>query len=172
MGEDKALLPFPPYDTLIEFQFRKLSKIFQNVFISSKTPFHFQAPIIYDIEDTFAPTIGFISIFQTLQCEKFFAISVDTPFIDKTIISTLIQNDHPTNDATIAKTSHKTHPLCGIYHKSLQNHFINMVQQNNHKLGYLLQNVKTKYIFFQDEKLFLNLNNKHQYHQALTQILL
>ena len=36
MGEDKSLLPFPPYKTLTHYQYQRLNKIFKNVYISSK----------------------------------------------------------------------------------------------------------------------------------------
>jgi len=36
MGEDKSLLPFSSFKTLTEFQLSRLSKIFKNVYISTK----------------------------------------------------------------------------------------------------------------------------------------
>ena len=36
MGEDKALLPFGGYPTLTQFQYIKLRKNFQNIYISAK----------------------------------------------------------------------------------------------------------------------------------------
>ncbi|MCF6173461.1 MAG: NTP transferase domain-containing protein [Campylobacteraceae bacterium] len=49
MGRDKALLQFGWYDTLVEYQYRKLEAIFDKVYISSKEDkFDFDVDIIYD----------------------------------------------------------------------------------------------------------------------------
>lgn len=172
MGEDKALLPFGKYSTLTEYQLKKLKKIFSHVYISSKSSiqFPFDAQFILDIksEDVYAPTLGFVSIFQNLEVDSFFAISVDTPFISKEIIQELILQDKPSFDATIARLHSRMQPLCGIYHRCLEAKFQQTLVDGNHKLGYLLKNSNTNYIDFDDEVNFLNLNNKDEYKKALT----
>lgn len=171
MGEDKALLPFGDFSTLAEFQFHRLSKLFQNIYISCKTKekFPFNADFIEDIssEELYAPTAGFVTVFEKLKCEKFFAISVDTPFIDIDTIETLLNNDRADVDATIAKSASGTHPLVGIYHNSLKEKFEQMMNEDNHKLGFLLKKSQTNYLFFEDEKPFLNLNHPNEYQEAL-----
>ncbi|QOP42233.1 molybdenum cofactor guanylyltransferase MobA [Sulfurimonas marina] len=170
MGEDKALLPFGPSPTLTQYLYNKLSKLFCNVYISTKTKekFNFDANFIEDQhQELFAPTTGFISSFSLLDAESFFAISVDTPFIDEIIIQTLLEHDQDTNDATIATLEGKMQPLCGIYHRSLLKAFIDMEKNNIHKLGYLLKNSNTKLVDFTDQNKFLNLNNKEEYQKGL-----
>jgi len=179
MGEDKALLPFGSFSTLTEYQYTRLSKIFTNVYISCKhkNKFNFSkendsANFIEDLpsEDTYAPTIGFISAFKTLQVNTFFAISVDSPFINEKIIQALIDADTAKSDATIAKTEYGMQPLCGIYHNSLEEKFQEMQKENNHKLGFLLKNSQTTYVYFKDETPFLNLNHPHEYQTALQRV--
>lgn len=174
MGEDKSLLPFGSFSTLSEFQLHHLSKIFKNVSISckDKSKFHFQAHFIEDAKTslTYAPTAGFVAIFETLKCERFFALSVDTPFVGKDVIEKLLSADTADNDATIAKTASGMQPMCGIYHRTLAPKFEIMLQEENHKLGYLLKNAKTLFVDFEDEKPFLNLNHPHEYKEALAQL--
>jgi len=175
MGEDKALLPFANSSTLTEYQLQKLQKLFKNVYISckSKNKFDFDASFIEDVktnEDIFAPTTGFVAIFKELKEERFFAISVDSPFISKEIIEKIIEKDSLHVDATIAKTAFGMQPMCGIYHRSLEKKFLYMLKENNHKLGYLLKTSNTNFIEFEDEKAFLNLNNPQEYQEALTLI--
>ncbi len=179
MGEDKALLPFAGFNTLTEFQLTRLKKIFKTVYISCKNKEIFDflkenenANFIEDIktDSIYAPTLGFISVFNHIKEDSFFAISVDSPFVDITEIETLLQADTKESDATIAKTDFGIHPMCGIYHRTLEEDFINMNKNNNHKLGYLLKNSKTTYVYFEDEKPFLNINNPHEYKKALTLI--
>jgi len=171
MGEDKALLPFGGYKTLAHYQYDRLSKIFNTVYISCKesSKFDFEAHFLEDIQTdvTFAPTVGFVTAFRTLECESFFALSVDTPFVTNKEITQLFEADTSTYDATVAKTDEGIQPLCGIYHASLQNNFEEMLKTENHKLGYLLKNVHTQYVYFEQTQPFLNLNHPHQYQEAL-----
>ena len=171
MGEDKALLPFAGFTTLAEYQYNRLCKIFTNVYISckDKKKFPFQAQFIEDKKesDTFAPTLAFVTLFEKLEDQHFFVISVDTPFIDETIIYSLVDADSDLYDATIAKLDEKTQPLCGIYHRSLANKFHQMLKQENHKLGFLLKNSHTHYLNYSNQKAFMNLNDKTTYKKAL-----
>ncbi len=174
MGEDKALLPFGSFSTLSEFQLHRLSKIFKNIYISckDKSKFHFQASFIEDAKTslTYAPTAGFVAIFEALKCDRFFALSVDTPFVSKSVIEKLLDADTADNDATIAATQSGMQPMCGIYHCSLAPKFETMLQEENHKLGFLLKNAKTLFVDFEDEKPFLNLNHPDEYKEALAKL--
>ena len=174
MGEDKALLPFAGFDTLTQFQLSRLQKIFKTVYISckSKDKFNFNASFIEDVKtkDTFAPTAGFIAIFETLQTDSFFALSVDAPFVMDIQINKLIDADHKDLDACVAQTDFGIQPMCGIYHRSLYKEFKKMLLDDNHKLGYLLKTSNTRKILFNDEKPFLNLNKPQDYKEALTLI--
>lgn len=174
MGEDKSLLPFAGFNTLTQFQLSRLTKIFKTVYISckDKNKFDFQANYIEDIKNssTFAPTTGFVTIFKELEEDSFFALSVDAPFIDLETIQKLIDADDSKTDATIAKTEFGIQPMCGIYHRSLEDNFKQMLQEDNHKLGYLLKSSTTQYVYFEDEKPFLNLNHPHEYQEAIKRI--
>ncbi len=174
MGEDKALLPFASYPTLLEYQYDRLSKIFQKVYISCKerTLYHFDANFIEDDKsgNIYAPTAGFAAIYENISDECFFALSVDSPFIDQTVIQKIIQYDSNDYDATIAKTPQGIQPLCGIYHRTLEKSFNKMLADDNHKLGFLLKNVRTKYCLFDDTDIFLNMNYPQDYQKALSLI--
>ncbi|WP_200762832.1 molybdenum cofactor guanylyltransferase MobA [Nitrosophilus alvini] len=170
MGKDKSLLPFAGFSTLSEYQYRRLSKIFNNVYISAKeNKFNFAAPLIKDRDSArFAPTFGILSSFESLNSE-FFAISVDTPFVDKEVIKKLIEKAklHPKKDAVIARTKSGTHPLIGIYRPSIAPKIKELAQKKNFKLNYLLKISNTLFVDFEDEEKFLNLNRPEDYNRAI-----
>ena len=178
MGEDKALLPFGGFDTLTQFQLSRLSKIFKTVYISCKSKEKFDtfnigdAKYIYDAKgsEVYAPTAGFVGVFETLKEDAFFALSVDAPFVSQEEISKLISHDAKEFDATIAKTEFGIEPMCGVYHRSLESNFKKMLQTNNHKLGLLLKASNTNYVYFSNNKVFLNLNKPQDYQEALNLI--
>lgn len=172
MGEDKALLPFGGFDTLTEYQYSKLTKIFQHVYISTKKPtqFQFRAEFLEDMSEfkgTYAPASGFISAFEQLQCEKIFVLSVDTPFVTKDEIVKILSCDTLKADATIAQTPSGIQTMCGVYHSSLLKTFRAMHTMKNYKLQSILKESNTHYCFFEEEKTFLNLNHPHEYQEAL-----
>ncbi len=174
MGQDKALLPFGGYDTLIEYQHERMEKIFKKVSISCKgtNKIEFTCNIIEDPKESkvFAPTAGFVALFNTLNDERVFVISVDTPFITKDEIIQLLHADNPALDATIAKTAMGAHPMCGIYHRTLHPHFKTMLQEENHRLGRLLKESRTCYVSFENDEAFTNLNHLHEYQEALKRL--
>ncbi len=171
MGSNKALLPFGGYTSLAHYQYERLSRIFSNVYISTKSSdlFDFHANFILDSNTTdFAPTAGFVSSFQTLKEQSIFVLSVDSPFVDESIITKLLENHLPHHDATIAKTHSGSHPMVGFYNSSLLSAFIQMQEHNDHRLGKLLCVSKTLYVEFDNEELFANLNHPHEYQEALS----
>lgn len=170
MGQDKSLLPFGAYNSLAEYQHQRLSELFENVYISAKeNKFDFDAEIIEDspTDNLYAPTAGFEAVFKKLEDERVFVLSVDTPFISEEEISLLLKNDSSDLDAVIAKTASGSHPMCGIYHRSLLPSFETMLKEDNHRLGQLLKRAKTEFVMFENEEAFANLNHPHEYEAAL-----
>ena len=168
MGSDKALLPFGDAHSLVEFQYKRLSQLFETVYISTKEEkFDFEAPLILDLpsDALFAPTAGFVAMFQKLDAEVVFAISVDTPFVEAAQIKMLIEA-YKQQDAVIAKTAQGTHPMCGLYHRRLLPRFEMMIKTQKHRLGQLLKEVDTTYVIFEEEAPFSNLNHPHEYEAA------
>ena len=173
MGQDKSLLSFGGFESLAEYQYQRLTKLFQNVYISAKeNKFDFDAEIIEDslTERLYAPTAGFEAIFKKLDDERLFVLSVDTPFVDEEEIRVLLKNDSDSVDAVIAETASGSHPMCGIYHRSLLPAFERMLQEDNHRLGQLLKHANTKFVMFENEKSFANLNHPEEYEEALTKV--
>lgn len=174
MGEDKSLLPFGGFETLAEFQYSRLKQLFETVHICAKSDskFAFDADILLDPEESeFAPTAGFVSAFGSLEEDRIMVLSVDTPFVGKEVFQALIDADSHEFDAIIAKTASGTHPMCGIYHRSLQEEMERMLRERDHRLGKLLAASRTRYVMFEDEEPFANLNHPHEYREACSRYL-
>ncbi|WP_092911746.1 molybdenum cofactor guanylyltransferase MobA [Hydrogenimonas thermophila] len=171
MGEDKALLPFGEFSTLTEYQYHRLLPLFEKIYISTKSDkFPFKAPTIFDDETlgVYAPTAGLLTIFNQLKSNAFFAISVDTPFVDEKVIKKLIEvHEKENKDAVIAKSPNGIHPMCGIYTKNLLPKLKEMVKNNQHRLGYLLKTSNTDFVYFENDDPFFNLNHPEEYKLAI-----
>jgi len=170
MGKDKTLLPFSGYRSLSEFQYVRLGKLFKTVYISAKNDkFDFQANIIKDLYEVASPLVGIISVFESLEADEVFILSADAPFVDKKVIDVLMHN-RKEYDAVIARTESGKQPLCGIYKRSV----LPVAQENfkaeDHRIGNLLNRVDTKFVFFEDDAVFSNLNHPHEYEEAVKRI--
>ena len=169
MGEDKSLLPFKEFDTLIEYQHSKLSKLFSSVYISSKTnKFNFKANILLDqSQEIYSPMIALKSILSQIQNEQVFIVTVDVPFLQKETIFTLIKNSINT-EITIAKDDKHSHNLCGIYSKSLLNLIDSFLDEDMHKINNLFKSSKNnKEILFKNNQQFININTRDDYNKYI-----
>lgn len=168
MGKDKALLPFADCNTLSEFQYNKLSSLFDKVYISSKEDkFDFEATVITDLYEESSPLVGIISLFETLDADEIFILSVDAPFVDEKVIKVLLKHTDEKFDAVIAQSPSGVQPLCGIYRRSILPLAQKHLKEGDHRLNNLLRKADTQFVSFEDDTLFTNLNHPHEYESAL-----
>ncbi len=172
MGEDKTLLPFGGFETLSEYQFRRLEKLFGKVYISTKTPkFDFEAPLLFDRYPQSSPLAGIVSIFESMTEDSCFILSADAPFVDDAVISRLYEeSSDPDYDAIIAQSPGGKQPLCGIYRRSILPQAKALLAKENHRLGALLKAANSHFVHFSEESPFKNLNHPHEYASALQTI--
>jgi molybdenum cofactor guanylyltransferase len=169
MGQDKSLLPFGGYSSMIEYQYSRLKPYFKEVYISSKiNKFDFDANIIYDNHEIYSPMIALKSIFEYLQNEeKVFILTVDTPLVSLEAIENLISNSN-NHDATIAQSPSKTHNLCGVFTHSLYPNISQLLTKDIHKINYLLKLSNVNYIIFDKDDEFININEPYEYQNLLS----
>lgn len=175
MGEDKTLLPFGEFNSLIHFQYERLKSFFENIFISSKEyKFDFieenNPIIVYDTNKNISsPLIALKSILEQINSEKVLILTADTPFVQISTLIKLIVESH-NYEITIASSQGKTQNLCGVFSKSLLSKIDSMLEEDIHKIGFLIKQSHTHIVEFSVENEFLNLNTKSEYYHALNLI--
>jgi molybdopterin-guanine dinucleotide biosynthesis protein A len=171
MGQDKALLPFAGYRTLAQYQYERLQLLFDKVYLSAKkNKFDFPSLLITDRYEISSPLAGIVSIFETLEADEVFILSVDAPFVGKEVIEKLLEVNRENVDAVIAKSPNGLQPLCGIYRRSLFPSTRQRLKENNHRLGHLLLDSNSHFVDFEENTPFVNLNYPHEYEKALKQL--
>ena len=83
------------------------------------------------------------------------------PNVNKKEIQNLLKNIK-NNKIIIPKTKEYTHSLCGFYHSDLAKNCKKFLDQNQHKIS-LLFDKETKFVEFNDNKAFINLNFYEDY---------
>lgn len=171
MGKDKALLPFSNHTTLASYQYARLSKLFKKVYVSVKSnKFDFDVNIIEDKYNNSSPLVALVSIFETLDEDEIFILSVDSPFVGSDIIEKLYVESKEKSVCIVARSAYGLEPLCGIYRRSILEKAKEALLQNNHRLVYLLKEVGAQEVFIDEKKSFLNLNHPFEYEEALNRI--
>lgn len=169
MGEDKALLPFGGFETLTQFQLAKFKPHFKKVYIGckSKTKFDFEANFIEDLQEfeDSAPHVGLISAFETLDADAIFVLSVDAPFFNIEHFERLYQQMN-THEAIVAKSPNGEQPLCAIYKKSVLPHLKVLTEEKKYRFSYLFEKIDVKFVGFEYEEVFTNLNTPEDYEKA------
>jgi len=169
MQEDKCFLPFANHKSLVQYQYDKLSKIFKKVYISSKIkkfPINSNFNLILDEYNTYSPLIALQSIFNNINDEKVFIITVDAPLVSEENMLELI-NKSKNFEITIAKDKSIQHNLIGVFNRGLLNNINENIKNNIHKINYLIKNSKNNIVEFENESEFINLNTKDDYKKAL-----
>ncbi len=170
MGEDKSLLPFSTSNTLIEYQYKRLKPYFKDIYISSKIDkFDFlqskEFLILDENKEIFSPILALNTIFNKFPNQKIFIITVDTPFVSIETISELINQSNEV-DICIGETE-KTHNLCGIFSSNINSFIKDMIENDIHKIFYLIKNSNHKIVHFDNYEQFININNKEEYIKSI-----
>ncbi len=172
MGRDKALLSFGGFSTLSEYQYNRLSKIFKRVYISAKSnKFNFKANIIEDNYKTSSPLVALISIFENLDIDEVFILSVDAPFISKEIIEKLYSEANSSSNIVVASSTNGLEPLCGIYRRDILDLAKEFLKVDNHRLNSLIKLSNHQIVKFNLTKEFINLNREEDYKKAISTLI-
>lgn len=168
MGKDKALLPFGGYSSLAQFQYSKFTPYFKDIYLSSKTDkFNFDCQVIQDIDEEASPLVAILSVFESLEAEEVFILSVDAPFVDIGIIEKILEEREESVDIVVAQSPSGVQPLCGSYKRTVLASAYHQLEEGNHKLRDLLALAETKEVVFDKDTPFTNLNKPEEYQDAL-----
>lgn len=165
MGKDKSTLPLG-LETLTHFQVKKFLPLFKQVFISTKEDkWDKEFALIKDDEHykIHSPMLALYSILSQFKNEFVFILAVDNPNIGSNELIKMAKFLDDDFKIIIAKTKEHKHSLCGFYHSSLASLCKDLLEKNEQKIGLLFNRVKTKFVEFENEEAFLNLNFYEEY---------
>lgn len=169
MGEDKSLMPFGGYNSMVEYQYRRLETLFKNVYISAKdNKFDFDANIILDRYPQSSPLVAIASILEELN-EDFFLISVDMPLLSFDAINTLLEayNRDKKCDIYVLESPNGLEPTATIYTKNILKKIENNLKNGIHRLNYLINSSDKVTIKWNNYSEFININDKKSYNLAI-----
>lgn len=167
MGMQKALLPFEEAN-LLSYQYQKMCKIFQNVFISCRedVSIGLEKVAFIDKDEVFSPLVGIKNAFLTLQTQKIFFLSVDTPFVKQKTIRRLCEIGGE-YDLICPNSGGRSHYLVGVWDRNIFEILNRALFLKEYKLSHLVDKMHTYEIGFDNQREFDNLNTPEDYQNAL-----
>lgn len=169
MGRDKSLLPFGEQKTLTQYQLERFKDNFLSLHVSckQKEKFSFEASFIEDDKSfcDFSPLVGLYSILEKFDMPVAI-LSVDTPFVTLEVFEKLFHVLDEQTDIVIARSPYGSHQMCGIYKPHITSLIKEQILQNNHKIRTLFEKLHVRYVDFEKDSLFENLNYAHEYENA------
>lgn len=170
MGRDKALLPFGGFGTLAEYQYRRLRKLFANVYLSAKSDkFSFEAPLIPDEHPESSPMVALASILRQAPDEGIFLLGVDMPFVPEKLILRILDEatQHPEAPLIAVKSPRGVEPLCAFYRRDLLPIIEMQLGEGNHRLRSLSEMTEARFVDAENPEDLANLNRPEEYEQAI-----
>lgn len=168
MGVDKALLKFRG-GTFLSHALSVVQPYCSEVFICGSRPEygHFGCPLIADIYDDIGPISGIYSGLTHSKSEWNLFLSVDTPFVDASLIQFLISNSGDF-DCIVPGHENGLEPLAGLYHRRSLEKIEAMIQQRDFRLTRVIANlnslvVNCNELIRSNPRLFFNVNREEDY---------
>ncbi|WP_149725623.1 molybdenum cofactor guanylyltransferase [Campylobacter concisus] len=163
MGQDKTLLPFGGFETLTHYQVSKFSKVFDEVFVSSKfEKFNPPLKLIKDeSSEDFSPMLALYSVLKSFD-HSVFIIPADMPFFEPSSLDELAKFKDEF-DMVVAGDDEHIHSLCGFFSPSLAPFAHELYLKNEHKIGLLRKSCKCKIVNFENKEQFFNVNFPEEY---------
>ena len=146
--------------TLTEIIHKKLSLIFNNIYIVGKENHFPDYNFIQDIKPVQCPLNGIVTAFEHSQNDWFFVIACDMPLVKTNSINKLYQYINSNTQVVLPKVNNIIQPLCAFYHKSALNDSDVAIGKGDYSLMKLLDqiNVEKVIILSENEEQFLNIN--------------
>lgn len=168
MGTDKGLqmLCGKP---LISYAIQLLSGVCSTIIISSSSDAYksFGYQVVADEFPGIGPMGGIYSALKQSKTEKNLVLSCDLPFVSEDLMSYILDKASGFEVAVPWLGNRHYEPLCGFYRLSVLDHLSSFIQKGNYKLPDLFEEIRINRLMinselsFYDERLFLNINSKH-----------
>lgn len=160
MGSDKGLILFQG-KPMVNYGIQLLSSFFNEVIISTNNPVYskFDKELIADRHKGIGPLGGIYSVMTSVINDYIFVLSCDMPFVQRNTIETLLFN-FKEYECSIARSNNRIQPLCAIYSRTLLAEIERRISDKNYKMYDLILSSNTRFVEFDDEKEFMNINSK------------
>lgn len=144
--------------------------VFDIIIVSNNKEYQqFNYPVFEDLIKEKGPIGGIYTGLSNTNTETNIIVTCDTPFVSSKLFDFLIKKSI-NQQITIPKFNDKIHYLIGVYAKKCLPFLKKAIENNELRVGFMLQNINSKVIDLSlkdefDEKTFANINTKEELEQ-------
>ncbi|MFD1848493.1 molybdenum cofactor guanylyltransferase [Oceanobacillus bengalensis] len=113
------------------------------------------------------PLAGIFTAMEKYPAEWYIAVPIDVPFVETWVYEHLISQIEHGVDAIIPIVAGKRQPLIAIYHSSTRNLIEKGLNKGERSVQKLLEKCTIKYVPFDEEGPFININDVIDYQQYI-----
>jgi molybdopterin-guanine dinucleotide biosynthesis protein A len=164
-GEDKSLLPVNG-EPLIQNIVNQLDDHFDEVIIGAndiEKYIFLNKKVVPDIEKDKGPLMGIYSCLKASSNNINFITACDIPEMNIKLIQNMINLSGEVDIVMPVKDGDKHEPLYAVYKKSAVDEAERIIKNNGRRIIELLKNLKVKFVEFNDQGWYQNLNLKVDY---------
>jgi len=159
---------------LIQYAIEAFSGVCNKIIISSGSEAYqsFGFEVVADEIPGIGPMGGIYSALKQSKTEKNLVLSCDLPFVSKELLSYILKNSEGYQVAVPWQGNQHFEPLCGFYSLSVLDQMLAFIKNGNYKLPDLFNSININRLIindtsdFYDDKLYVNVNSKHDLAQA------
>jgi molybdopterin-guanine dinucleotide biosynthesis protein A len=146
--------------TLTEIIHKKLSTIFNNIYVVGKENHFPDYNFIEDVKPVQCPLNGIVTALEHSQNSWIFIIACDLPLVKPDSINDLFGNIKLNTQVVLPIVDKNLQPLCAFYHKNVLKDFNAAIDEGYYSLMKLLRQIELVKVTIpiDDEDQFLNIN--------------
>lgn len=166
-GQDKTQIHFGGYP-LSQWLLMRFESMCENLYVSAKErdKFNFKAEFLIESSPIYAPLVGMINAFNTLDSKEIIFISVDTPFVSQ---ETLLALDSKDSQIVYAQSEFKAHYLISKWQRSVLDSLVWAYKSKSYALHRIIESHLHEVVHISEEES-LNINTMQDYENALRKL--
>jgi len=171
-GEDKSLLPVDGEPLILKI-INQLNDYFDEIIIGANDAEKYKflnRKVVPDIEKEKGPLMGILSCLKASENEVNFITACDIPVMNIKLIQNMINLSVNVDIVMPVKDENKYEPLFAVYKKSTIPDAEIILNNDGRKIIELLNRVKVKFVDFNDNYWYQNLNRKEDYLRFINNI--
>lgn len=122
--------------------------------------------VVYTDEPSFAgkgPLAGIYTAMAREHAEWYVTVPTDVPLIQTCIFEHLLQYADENTQAIVPVAANRLQPLISVYHASVKGVLQENLKNNKQSVRQLLDRIQVKYVTFEEESPFMNINKQEDY---------
>jgi len=119
------------------------------------------------------PLAGIYTVMKQTEADWVFVLPCDMPYMRASTIGNMVSYIDASFDIVVSAHFGRVQPLVGAYHRRVIGDIERLLKAGNNRMFWLLEKSRVRYVneedFFEDERVFRNINRAAEYDDIVTE---